>query len=217
MNVLVALNGEIKNHKHIRSVVDKYNIGFIVCADGGVNHIDEMGLIPDMLIGDMDSAKKDIVEKFEKSGVKLLKYPPAKDEIDGQLAVDKAIELNPTGIIIIGAMGKRIDQTMASFHLLKRVNDKAINGLIIDEETIVRVISNKTFVNGEIGDIVSIIPFGGTVKGITLSGFQYPLKGATMDYGYPYGISNVVISKDSFIDMSDGELLFIHYYMDCSI
>ena len=92
----------------------------LIAVDGGLQHLTQHNLTPDLIIGDLDSADPSDVKRFRDQGVEVRQYPPEKDETDLELALDAAIELQPDCIWILGALGKRIDQTLANIFLLAR-------------------------------------------------------------------------------------------------
>jgi thiamine pyrophosphokinase len=100
---VIFLAGEIKDY----SVIKKYTeqADFVICADGGTRHADYMNVIPDMIIGDMDSIDPDLLGKYIGKGVKTRLFKTEKDETDSQLAVDIAFEQGFKDIVLLGAFG----------------------------------------------------------------------------------------------------------------
>ena len=100
MNVLLIANGEIKDYEHMK----RYTVGYdaVYCCDGGVRHFEALGISPDVIVGDFDSATEAAFEKYVSVGAKIFKFPSEKDCTDTELALRKAIEDGAASITIIG-------------------------------------------------------------------------------------------------------------------
>ncbi|MCX5826396.1 MAG: thiamine diphosphokinase [Deltaproteobacteria bacterium] len=183
----------------------------ILCADGGARYAHALGLAPDLIIGDMDSLDDELLRVFEEKGVAVARYPVRKDETDTQLALIQALAMNPEEILIFGAMGKRLDHTLANLGLLMMGLEKDVPIKLLDEDCEVFVMGGAATVSGEKGQMVSIFPWGGEARGITLEGFEYPLEDATMTMARPCGISNLLVAEVGRIKVDLGYLLVIHY------
>lgn len=181
----------------------------MICADGGARHVLALGMIPRTIIGDMDSLSSEVLGNLRKSGCRILEYPVRKDETDTELALRYALELQPLEIEIYGALGGRIDHTLANISLLVMAARKGIKTRIVDAATEMFVLSGDSEITGNPEDIVSLFPLTTEVCGITLEGFEFPLQQATMAIGKPYGISNRLLAHRGTISMTSGYLLVI--------
>lgn len=210
MRVCIILNGEIKNYDYIKSIVNKNNYDYIICADGGANHSYNMDITPDYIIGDLDSISSKIVEFYKSKDVKFEKFPSKKDETDTEICVYLANRLNAKEIDFIGALGGRLDHMIANINLLYYVRNKGIYTKIISEdENIYIAINEEIIINGDIGDTISVIPLNGDAKGVTLKKLEYPLKNYDMKFSLPLGISNVMLDKKCSIKVEKGSLIII--------
>ena len=184
----------------------------IICADSGASHLHAAGMIPEVIIGDMDSLNPDMLNYFEERGSRIIKYPESKDETDTQLALDYAIGKTPDEIYIFGACGSRIDHTLANLSLLVSVAKSGIQVKLIDEWCEIVVVTGKYIIEGHIGQTVSLLPFSDMVAGITLKGFEFPLENGAMQIGKPYGVSNRLKTERGCITIKSGYLLVIRYF-----
>lgn len=210
MKVCIFLNGEIKDYNAIKDIILKNNYDYIICADGGANHTYNMGIIPNYIIGDLDSIDKNIVDYYKNSSVDFEKFPTKKNETDSELCIYLAKKLNANKIHLIGALGGRIDHTIANINLLYYIKSKGIDPVIISEkEEIYIAINEELVINGEVGNIVSIIPINGDAQGVTLKNLEYPLEDHCMEFSLPLGISNVMTDNKCIIKVDDGSLLII--------
>jgi thiamine pyrophosphokinase len=184
----------------------------VICCDGGIRHLAKLNIKPDVIIGDMDSAAVDQLESYKAPGVKILKYPPDKDDTDTQLALKYALELKPEAIEIWGALGGRVDHSLANLFLLDLGEKEGIKIRLVDEYCEVFIAGKAAAFNGAIGQTVSLLALSPQVTGISLRGFQYPLDNALLEMNKPRGISNVISAAQATIDVGSGTLLVIRYW-----
>lgn len=182
-----------------------------ICCDGGIRHLDKLNIKPDVIIGDMDSAAAVSIEGYKTGGVKILKYPPSKDDTDTQLALEYALGLKPEAIEIWGALGGRIDHSLANLFLLG-LEKEGIKIRLIDEYCEAFIAGKAAAFNEAIGQTVSLIALSPQVTGISLHGFQYPLDNAILEMNKPRGISNVITAAPATINVGSGNLLVIRYW-----
>lgn len=208
----VVAGGEVRDPAFFRSKLSDLKPLKIICADSGAGHLHSIGVLPDVIIGDMDSLSPDIQSIFEEKGIRFIKYPEVKDETDTQLALEYAFNLAPDEIYIFGAFGSRIDHVMANMSLLVMGAKKGMQVKLIDECCEAFVVSRECVIEGEIGQTVSLLPFSDAVTGITIDGFEYPLNNGVMEIGRPYGISNRLMATKGVISVKTGHLLVIRYF-----
>lgn len=208
--VIIAGSG-IEDMEFLRRRIEAAAPEAVLCADGGARYAHALGLAPDLIIGDMDSLDDELLRYFEEKGVAVARYPVRKDETDTQLALTQALAMNPEEILTFGAMGKRLDHTLANLGLLMMGLEKGVPIKLLDEDCEVFVMAGAATVSGEKGQTVSIFPWGGEARGITLEGFEYPLEDATMTLASPCGISNRLTAEAGQIRVDVGCLLVIHY------
>ena len=209
--VVIIAGAGIEDMEFLRRRIEEAVPEAILCADGGARYAHALGLTPDLIIGDMDSLDGEILRDFEEKGAAVAPYPARKDETDTQLALTRALAMSPEEILIFGALGKRLDHTLANLGLLLTGPEKGVSVKLLDEDCEVFVMAGAATVSGEKGQTVSIFPWGGEARGITLEGFEYPLEGAAMTLERPYGISNRLTTEEGIIKVDRGCLLVIHY------
>jgi len=206
--ILIFANGELPNIEKARSILRDDD--YIICADGGTRHTSSLDLKPALVIGDMDSAESSFLQTLQADGVAIELYPRDKNETDLELAINRAIELQPQEIVIVAALGGRIDQTLGNIALLAdsrlSIFDVRLdNGL--DE---IFFCLNRTEVHGRKGDIVSLIPWQGAVTGIQTENLKWSLDDETLYPEKTRGISNEMTGDVAHIKISSGKLLVVH-------
>jgi thiamine pyrophosphokinase len=206
--VILFANGEFPFPERIISQISDEDI--LIAVDGGLNYITQFGLVPNLIIGDLDSADPEKVDAFRNQGVEVRKFPAEKDETDLELALKASQEYQTDQIWIAGALGNRIDQSLANIFLIASPEFKALNLRLIDGQQEIFVIRHSKTINGEKGDRVSLLPLNGPVSGVTTQGLYYPLENETLTPHQTRGISNQMTRSESKVTIKDGLLLCIH-------
>jgi thiamine pyrophosphokinase len=208
MRAIVIANGHVGNSEASR--VQNWPYDCVICADGGAQHALGLGLAPDVVVGDLDSLDGDLRARLEDEGCQVLVHPPRKDETDLELALRYAIDHGVDEILILGALGGRIDQTLANVLLLALPELQKVKTRIVAGDQEMFLIRGQAFIEGQVGDTVSLLPIAGDVRGITAEGLEYPLQHGTLKFGPTLGISNVLTVPVARVQVGQGLLLCVH-------
>ena len=201
----IICNGTLNDKDFHKSILKKADL--IICADGGANNADKLGVVPDYVIGDMDSAEKDILDKLSKQQNTKIILDLNQDKTDTELAIELAESFNPKEIMLLCAIGTRIDHTIANVLCLDRVK-KGINVKIIDNKNeIILIDSSSLDVFGKKGDIISIIPLT-DVKGLTYDGLKWGVDDKNVKFNW-FGICNQLTSQKGSVSVKKGKLVII--------
>ena len=206
--ILIFANGELPNMEKARALVKADD--YIICADGGTHHALALGITPHLVIGDMDSVTKAEAERLKKADVLIELYPRDKNETDLELALNRALEKSPSSILVIGALGGRLDQTLGNISLLSDSRFSALDVRLDDGVEEAFFCRGQIKVEGRRGDIVSLIPWHGAVKGIRTNGLRWPLSNETLYPEKTRGISNEMLDAVAEVSIEAGLLLIIH-------
>lgn len=206
MKTIIIGNGEIRDYDIIKPY---FEYAYVIVCDGGTRHSRALEVVPDIVMGDFDSAPKEDEEYFDKLGVSKAQYPVRKDETDMELAIDLAIEKGSDEIYIVGGLGGRFDHSLANVHLLLRPVRSGIKTCLLDEHNIITLVYDVMDIYGEVGQTVSLIPLSTTVKGITSHNLEYVLDNATMEMGHSIGVSNVMVAEHATVSVTEGVLVVI--------
>ena len=207
--LLVVAGGEIRDVAFFRSKLSELKPAEIICADSGAGYLHAIGLVPNVIIGDMDSLSPGMLEYFKEQGSRIIRFPEGKNETDTQLALEYAFGTVADEIYVFGAFGTRIDHTLANVSLLALGMKKGVQIKLIDEWCETFVVNSACTLEGEPGQTVSLLPLSDKVTGITIEGFEYPLNDGVMEIGKPYGVSNRLIAARGVISVKTGNLLVI--------
>lgn len=206
--ILIFANGELQRPDWIKRLAE--NACMIIAADGGLQHIQELGLKPDLLIGDLDSVTPEQIRWAEEQGAKVERFPADKDETDLELALIAAAETEFHRIVIVGALGGRLDQTFSNVLLLHLPILARFDVRIDDGLQEVILIRDSLELVGQPGDLVSLLPLSPIVRGITTSGLQYPLNDENMIFFHSRGLSNRMLANTARIEFQSGVMICIH-------
>lgn len=206
MKTIIIGNGEINDYDIIREYFDE---AYIIACDGGVRHCRAMMIMPNIMVGDFDSANREDAQFFENLGVLKSEYPVRKDKTDMEIAIDLAIEKESDEIYIVGGLGSRFDHSLANVHILLRPMRLGIRACLLDEHNIITLVEDSIDIFGEEGQTVSLIPLTTEVKGITTENLDYALDDFTMEIGHSLGVSNVMTGDVATISVKEGILILI--------
>ncbi|HHT49913.1 MAG TPA: thiamine diphosphokinase [Eubacteriaceae bacterium] len=209
MKAFIISNGQMSNNDFYLNLFKEQRPDYVICADGGANHLKKLGIIPNTIIGDLDSISIKDLEYYKNLEVEIIKYPTKKDETDTQLAIQYATTLPIKEIVLLGVIGDRIDHSLGNIYLMEDIVLKGLRVSIINENNIVYLINKEIEIYGLIGEVVSLLPYSDKVTGILSEGLEYPLYNKDMIKSNPYGISNVINKKRVKISIQSGLLLVI--------
>jgi len=184
----------------------------IVGADGGAGRALAHGLVPDVVVGDMDSTPAEVLAALAAQQVELVRHPRAKDETDLELALCYAAGQGAEEIVVLGALGGRLDHTLSNVLLLALPELEGVTVRIVHgrEEVLLARSGERVPLLGESGDVVSLLPLGGDVHGVTTSGLLWPLDHETLRFAFSRGVSNVLTGREAWIEVEEGYLVVVH-------
>jgi thiamine pyrophosphokinase len=205
---ILFANGPIEDVRFLVDLIKPSD--FLIAVDGGLRHLDAIGRLPDLLIGDLDSITLDQFARIEKNNVEIQKYPTEKDETDLELALLWSTKKGFKEIIIVCALGGRTDQTLANLFLLLLPELSGLKVQVLSPIEEIFLVTNKSTVLGKAGDLISLLPIGGIAVGVTTAGLKYGLTNDTLYPNKSRGISNRMVLDQAEIEVLDGTLLCIH-------
>ena len=174
---------------------------YILAADGGLCHLNQLNVTPHGIIGDFDSLG------YIPAGAQV--FPVEKDDTDAMLAARKGLELGYRDFIFYGSLdGPRLDHTIANFQTLQFLADHGATGYLVGRDYIVTVIREETVeFAAEAEGILSLFCLGPDAEGVTLENLYYNLENGTLTSAFPLGVSNHFIGKSARISVEKGSLL----------
>jgi len=212
--ILVLADGDWLNDESLLAAARAAQ--WTIAADGAFSKAKKLGIHVDRVVGDLDSLSPDDAARA-RAQTKVDVYPAEKDWTDLELAIDLALTYSPGRIIIYGAVGSRLDHSLAAVFLLEKIASRGVDAELIagretarlaDEELVLRDI--------RIGDRVSILPISKQAV-VETTGLQYGLQDEKIDRSASRGVSNVVNSIPVQIRLTSGLVLVIHAPSEGSI
>lgn len=175
----------------------------LLAADGGLRHLEALGVKPHGILGDFDSLG------YVPAGARV--FPVEKDDTDSMLAVRRGLSEGCRRFVIYGALeGPRLDHTVANLQTLQFLADNGAVGYLIGN-SIVTVVKNGAIHFPPIPEgTISVFCLGADAEGVDIRGLQYGLEKGKLTAGFPLGVSNHFIGKEAEISVKNGSLLVIY-------
>jgi thiamine pyrophosphokinase len=209
--VIIVANGEIADVEIIRERLNTLASAQVIAVDGGSKNCQLLGLDYDVILGDLDSLRPDERESLPKSGVRVEEFSPHKDETDLELALLHAVDQGAHEIVLLGAMGGRLDMALSNIYLLAHPRLQGLKVRIWHgDQTAWLIRPPGDDIDGHQGDTLSLIPIGSAARGITTHNLRYRLEGDDLILGPARGVSNVLKGSPARVDLQQGMLLAIH-------
>lgn len=209
---IVIVSGGALDDAFVRETLKKIDYDYCIACDKGIEFFQRNRMTANLILGDFDSAGEAVLREFrENTSVEMEQYPPEKDWTDTELAIRRAMDFGATQIDLFGATGTRIDHVLGNIHLLAMGLDRGVLITIQDSHNRVRLFERSVTLTREeaFGNYVSLIPFAGTVEGLTIRGLKYELSDAVLLPGRTIGISNEFVAPKAEITFDRGRLLVI--------
>lgn len=198
---VILCNGEPPDRELILPEIESASL--FIAADGGANIALELGLTPDVVIGDMDSFFPD-----EKTSLKVMR-DKNQETNDLEKALAYAEKTEVIDVVVFGATGLRTDQTLKNLSVLKQFNSRFRNILFRDNLCDIFLATSPTIKKFPTGTSISLFPLSGRVENITTKGLKYALNHEFLENGVRDGSSNETISPEVEIHFESGDLLLI--------
>jgi thiamine pyrophosphokinase len=205
---VIFANGDQPNPETARWHAERAEL--LIAANGGTHHALALELVPDTIIGDLDSLDQALKNELCAAGTQFLEHPPAKDETDLELALHYAVEQGAEPIIILAALGGRVDQTIANILLLTLPLLSGRDVRLIDGSQTAFIVREEARIVGQPGDTVSLIPLAGPARGVSTRGLAYALTEGSLPFGPALGVSNEMDSSEAWVQVREGFLLCVH-------
>ncbi len=214
---VIALNEKVCCVFGAGDITDKVNIpdgAFIIAADGGLDHLNKLGIVPNVVLGDFDSF---VTEKPNSS---FVQYPKEKDYTDMFIAVQYGYDKGFRDFVIYGGLGgKRFDHSIANLQLLEHFAKKGCKVILYGKNEAVTAVSAHFSSPASISfdstyeGYISLFAFGGAVTGLTIKGLKYELEDSLLTTDFPLCVSNEFCGKTAEISFNTGTLIIINSLM----
>ena len=196
---IILANGKPPKKSLITFIQNKdYNK--LICADGGANAALKMNLIPDIIIGDLDSISKKALKEF-KSVSKIIRLKRQNDT-DVEKCLKYAISKKCDEVLLLGATGNRLDHTFCNLGIVLKFFPK-IKISIVAENSFLTAFKGKTILKTHPGETISIYGIDSKTR-IASEGLNYKLKNVALPFGKRESTSNIALSKEVKLKINNG-------------
>jgi thiamine pyrophosphokinase len=208
MRAAIAVNGLVHDYTALAALLRPEDC--LIGADGGTDHWLAIGRTPQIVVGDLDSLSPQAASDLAAQGVLFEQHPPDKDQTDLELAIERALAEGAQEVLIVGALGGRLDQTLANLLILAQ-RSWSVPVRVVEGSQIAQVLRGpgSLTLHGSPGDTLSLLPLSATVEGLTYTGLRYPLQNATLSFGSTRGVSNTLSGTCATVTLRSGVALII--------
>ncbi len=181
----------------------------VIAADGGLDLARQAGLKADLLVGDLDSVVSGPDAGLE-TGLELQRHPVHKDSSDLELALDEAARRGATQVLVLGALGGRLDHTLFNVvALLEKALELELPTRLADPTTEVFLAGPGIHeIQERTGWNCSTLPLDRQAC-LTLNGLEYPLHAEVLSRASTRGLSNRVQTSRAFLEVHEGRVLVV--------
>ena len=206
---VIFLNGEYKySQEFMDKLVSENAVCF--CADGGANFAFKYGKIPEVIVGDLDSIEKKVLEYYKSKNILIKKFPKDKDFTDFELILKEIIKIEKDNnymkkIFVVGGLGKRLDMTLSNLFIMEKYKN-----LIFLQENEEVFYAEKSFVLKNKKECeFSIIPISKKIEKLTLKGFKFETDKIDVKRESSRLVSNVICGDEASVEFESGKLIII--------
>ncbi len=207
MRCIIFVNGEFHHPDAARSLIRPDD--YVIAVNGGTVHALRIGVMPDVIIGDLDSLGEAEHVRLRDANTTIQRFSSRKDETDLELGLRHALERGATEILLLAAIGGRMDQSLANLLLLTLPELQGVAVRIVEGRQRAFLIRDYAVIHGNPGDMVSILPLSGDAIGVRNTGFEWPLHGETLPLGTSRGVSNVMRERKAEIRVQKGMMVCV--------
>ena len=185
------------------------DVDLVIAADAGAAEALRLGWHVDVLVGDLDSVAPGDVERIAEAGGEIERYPTDKDATDLELALDRALDSGVDRVVVAGGDGGRLDMVLANALLLgsDRWRDLELDAVLGGAR--LTVVRTRRDLAGAPGEVVSLLPVGGTARGVRTSGLRWPLSGEDLEPGTSRGVSNEFVEPVASVELAAGTIVAV--------
>ncbi len=177
---------------------------FVIAADGGLDKVKSLGVVPDLILGDFDSLE------IRPEGKNVMTFPVEKDDTDTMLAIKEAIGRGYTTLYISGGVGGRLDHTVANLQSLLYAAEKGACAYLVGEKETAAVLTDGSVsFRDTCRGKISVFSVDAMAEGVTIDGLQYEVTDVSLTNRFPLGVSNAFIRKPASVSVRKGTLLLI--------
>ncbi|WP_122643451.1 thiamine diphosphokinase [Luxibacter massiliensis] len=208
----VIVSGGLLEEDFAVSILKDEKTEFIIGVDKGLEFLYKHRILPDYIVGDFDSAPKEVVTYYrEETRVPVREFNPVKDASDTEIALRLCLDLHRRDILILGGTGTRLDHVWANIQSLKIALDAGADARLLDKHNQIRLLDHDTVLKKEEawGPYFSVFPLGSSVEGFCIRGAKYPLNHHLLTPYDSLCVSNEIEGEEAVISFPYGVVILM--------
>lgn len=204
---VIVSAGEVNNYGRAISLLRKDD--FFIFCDGGLAHAEGLCVKPNLIVGDFDSCKNELLTKYE-GQCEIIKLPREKDDTDTLYAAKVAVERGFEDFLFLGAMGGRFDHALANVSILLYLDGLGKKPVLADDFSTMQVVGKTPLHIEDSCSYFSVLTVAGDVGGVNIKNAKYPLENAGLSSDFQLGVSNEVLpGKIAEVSVEHGKVLVV--------
>ncbi len=202
----ILLDGDLTVTERVRGQVAGSRV---LAADGGMRHAAGLGVMPELWLGDFDSADAGLQQTF--GSVPRQDYPSDKDATDGELAIDEAVRLGAAEIVLVGGLGGQMDHALAHMMLLLKPRVDGLEMMMTSgHEEAWPLRAGSLSLQLEPGTRLSVLPVS-DLAGLGIEGVRWPLDNRDVPLGSTLTLSNEAVTGQVTVSLEEGRAIVLVY------
>lgn len=191
------------NAGRFKEMLDQQMFDVVIAVDGGYKYLQELDILPDIVLGDFDSLG------YEPKGIRHVKFPVQKDESDMELAILRAKKMGCDSLYIFGALGRRLDHTIANLGIFAKASEDGISVCAVDNECAIFFITGPDTFEADAREegTVSVFSASDVSTGVFERGLEWDLDDIELNNRTSLGLSNQLIGEPVMIGVESGTLM----------
>ena len=194
------------NERHFLACDAAGSFDCIVAVDGGFAHLESVGRTSDVALGDFDSLG------YVPQAPEVLSFPSHKDKSDLEIAFDYAIKHGADSVIVYGAVGGRLDHTMANLQMAARFAEEGVAVTFVTNDCAIRIVVGPSRFDLPLLEhgTVSVFSARDRAYGVVETGLEYPLDTEVLTNRTSLGVSNELTGQPASVSVREGTLFVFH-------
>jgi len=177
--------------KSVLTFLNKKGYAILICADGGANSARKLNVLPNYIIGDLDSISKYTLKYYSgKSNIIKIKR---QNDTDVEKCIKYAIKKKLDNIVLTGVTGDRLDHTICNLGIVLKFFHLATIRIIAEQSYLAPFTGNVNIKTCS-GETISLYGFNSKTR-IISQGLYYPLKNISLPFGVKESTSNLAVCK----------------------
>lgn len=193
-----------------KELIEKYKDRFIIVADGGAKLLKKYELKADLLLGDLDSIDEETLCYVKENNIEIKKFPAKKDFTDTALCIDYLLEEDYKDLVILGALGTRLDHELANLYNLKMLYKLGVSAKIVDDNNEVIYVEKGEFEFEKSDKKYFSLINAGDKMSFTTKGLYYEVEDLEINFNNPSrAVSNEIVKDKAIVKINFGSAFII--------